>query len=105
MQSYANDKEYALMRRQGGNVESKSGFSKLSVLVTSGICLLNWVTWIILICRHWHELRDGSQFVAVALLVLLPFPCIQMFRAKEGRLPSAFYTYLLLVLAVRLTFH
>ena len=80
---------------------SESSVKKVAKWTVVVIFLLNWVSWMIVIHRHWDTLRDGAQPSAVILLVLLPFPCILMFRGREESLSVAFLAYVLLFFAIR----
>ena len=73
--------------------------------LVAGMVLLNWATWMVVVHRHWGEMRDGAHLSAVGLLVFLPVPFVQMFSKRGSELPVAFFTYLLLSFAVRIAFH
>jgi hypothetical protein len=70
------------------------------------ICLLNWASWFRFVHRYWGQIeQNGSAIAAVALLAFFPFPCILMFRKRETSSPyAAFFTYLLLSLALGVKF-
>jgi hypothetical protein len=74
---------------------------KLAKWTVASIFLLVWVSWMIVIHRHWNALRDGAQPSAVILLMLFPLPYTEVLRGREGSLYVAFLTYMLLFFAIR----